>query len=336
MKKTEFKRRIAEINKNGKVHIKVLSKELGEAMDNNRTRCEWFKPETEFAEITVGEEKIRIKTDGKFNGQLLDSNGNVLKEFEENVEPLTEPVELQSDAALGILLDGIDENYYIDFDEGNTTKLVAESGNKVATLPYPDVITAILAEDLFVEKFGKTKPKEEPEPPTRDEDTSDESKKKEIPDISNPSDEKDEVAESNLEVTELNTEASKENINYNVLPLDVMSWFISEFEKEKNSDGVAYELLLNILDDAKNPNVIAVAAMQVEKALYKNSADMLLAYAEARQSEKPDTGMNDIIYHFLKSIASDTPEEEKTDHKRAVLWALLDMLTDCSISDLTA
>lgn len=332
MKKTEFKKQIAEINKNGNIHIKVLSKELGEAMDNNRTRCEWFKPGTEFAEITIGEKKIRIKADGSFKGQLLDSNGNVLKEFDEYIEPLTEPIELQTDAALGILLDGIDENYYIDFDESYATRLVAEYNGSTIKLPFSDVITAILAENFYVARFGET---------VNPEDTSNtlENAKDDISDldISNHSEDASAKKESKRKTTkEKTSETAKKNVNYNILPLDVMSWFISEFEKEKNSDGVAYEMLLNILDDDKNPSVIAVTAIQVEKTLYKNSADMLLAYAENRQDGKPDAEMNDIIYHFLKSIASDTPEEEKVDHKKAVLWALLDMLTDCSISDLTA
>ena len=37
--------------------------------------------------------------------------------------------------------------------------------------------------------------------------------------------------------------------------------------------------------------------------------------------------LNDIIYHFLKSISSEISEEEKETHKKQVLWALLDMLS---------
>ena len=139
MNKTEFKKSITEINKGGKVHVKVLLKELGDAMDNSRTMPEWFKPGTEFAEITVGEKKIKVVTEGKFIGQLVDGNGNMLHEFDGFVEPVTEPINLSSNMALKNLMEGFDENFYMDYQDADVPKIYAVCDGEKTEMPYKDV-----------------------------------------------------------------------------------------------------------------------------------------------------------------------------------------------------
>lgn len=85
---------------------------------------------------------------------------------------------------------------------------------------------------------------------------------------------------------------------------------------------------------SSDPAVIAATALQIEQSLFENSADMLLAYAEEKEKNPKKETSNDMIYHFLKSLSSDLPDEEKAQHRKAILWSLLDQLEGCSSADL--
>ena len=331
MNKAEFKKAITEINKGGKVHVKVLLKELGDAMDNSRTMPEWFKPGTEFAEVTVGEKKIKIVAEGKFIGQLVDGNGNMLHEFDGFVEPVTEPINLSSNMALKNLMEGFDENFYMDYQDADVPKIYAVCDGEKTEMPYKDVIESILAEDFFVSTYstetGTPEPEEvkeealteEPDPePVKEE------PKEEIPEQEEKA-EKEEVKEKKKRVMKnKKKEEEARDIRYDILPLDVMAWFITEDRRDR--EPYDYNLLLNMLADQENDKeAIKCAALEVCMGTFSNTADMLLCYAEERTGEKMT--LNDIVYHFLKSISGEISEEEKEAHKRQVLWALLDMLS---------
>ena len=329
MNKTEFKKSITEINKGGKVHVKVLLKELGDAMDNSRTMPEWFKPGTEFAEITVGEKKIKVVTEGKFIGQLVDGNGNMLHEFDGFVEPVTEPINLSSNMALKNLMEGFDENFYMDYQDADVPKIYAVCDGEKTEMPYKDVIESILAEDFFVSTYSTESEEAKPEEVNEEVLTeSDSEPVKEEPkeDVPEKEEKKEEAKEKKKRVMKSSKKKEEEarDIRYDILPLDVMAWFITEEGKDRKP--YDYNLLLNMLADQENDKeVIKCAALEVCLNIFSNTADMLLCYAEERTGEKMT--LNDIIYHFLKSISSEISEEEKETHKKQVLWALLDMLS---------
>ena len=364
MDKNEFKKRVSAENKEGRIHIRILSKELGDAIDEQRTRVEWFPDSTKFAEVTVGDEKVRVAAKGGLRGQLLDANGNVLSEFNGMAVPLTEPVELLNDEELQKYLGGLDENYYIDFEEENSSKLYAVSSNgKTVPIPHSDVVEAVLDTSFFVSHFGaKAAPeekKEEPEEaaPEPEAPKPESPKTAEVsdaaPDAETPAEQKPETAEQ-TEAEAPKPEASKpepkapkkktakarkkpesesEEINYEVLPLGIMNWFLTGTEHGKDAE------FLNMLSDdgetlSSDPAVIAATALQIEQSLFENSADMLLAYAEEKEKNPKKETSNDMIYHFLKSLSSDLPDEEKAQHRKAILWSLLDQLEGCSSADL--
>ena len=68
---------------------------------------------------TGKEKKIKIVAEGKFIGQLVDGNGNMLHEFDGFVEPVTEPINLSSNMALKNLMEGFDENFYMDYQDAD-------------------------------------------------------------------------------------------------------------------------------------------------------------------------------------------------------------------------
>ena len=158
----KFKDSIAEINKRQDVHVKVLSRKLGKAIEENRLNCTWFNDGDKLAEIKTKDRTIDLCVKGKFSGDLVNAaTGEIEDSFAGAFQKTNSPVKIHSDNELDKILDDTYEGYYIRYLD--PVFIEASDGNITVGCNTLNCAEAILNVGFLIKEFDRIEKKRQDE-----------------------------------------------------------------------------------------------------------------------------------------------------------------------------
>ena len=148
----EFKKTITKMNERKDVHVKVLSRKLGDAIKNNRCNVAWFNEGEKLAQITIKGRTFTLFVSGKFFGELInESTGEIEDMYHGAFQETENPVSIRSDDELDKILDASYNGYQIRYLDASC--LVLSDGKTCLGCRTFDTVKAILDVDFYISEI---------------------------------------------------------------------------------------------------------------------------------------------------------------------------------------
>lgn len=332
----EFKKKIKEINSaDGGVHIKVLSKDYQQAVENNKLRPEWW-PNQRWAEFSYGEEKLYLTSKGDVDILITDKeSGDVI---EHHKAPINDSSIITEDDDIMLILDG-DTDYALAFDETPMLALVNAKGKPVHYFNYNNnVVTALLdhldeIKDIMSPKEEvKAEPKSEEKPKAKDEpkEKKEEEPKAEKTKKAAKEEKSDSPIKDSGERQEFSTGAVRDvqvgKGRCDLMPLDIVSEFmtmkpekdylsyIADFQETEN-----YESLIGAAASFADKYFADRETAVLEYAIQLENGAIKYGPRNWQKGIPLDRYVDSGIRHYMKHLRGDNDER----HDRAALWNML-------------
>lgn len=332
----EFKKKIKEINSaDDGVHIKVLSKDYQQAVENNKLRPEWW-PNQKWAEFSYGEKKLYLASKGDVDILITDKeSGDVI---EHHTAPIKDSSIITEDDDIMLIFED-QTDYTLAFDETPLLVLVDKDDNVVHSMNYHNnVVTALFDHLDSIKKLMAAKPeaKSEVSKEEVEEDV------KEEPKVESPKEEPTKEAKTTPEAKadspikdsgerqEFSTGATRDiqtgKGRCDLMPLDIVSEFmaikpekdylsyIADFQETEN-----YESLIGAAASFADKYFADRETAVLEYAIQLENGAIKYGPRNWQKGIPLDRYVDSGIRHYMKHLRGDNDER----HDRAALWNML-------------